>query len=98
VGIEAARTPVGVHHRVGVHGAVARPDATEPSQALRVAEDLAFDEQTLLAVLVEDHARRPLAKRGIHVAVPDVDGLEDVTVCVDDLVRTCHGLPPFSDP
>src|SRR5205814_2618659 len=56
-----------------------------------------LDLEALLAVVADDQARGTLAVRRLHVAVPDVDRLEDVTVRVDDLVRACHGSPPARD-
>ena len=61
---------------------------------LKLAEALpkrhARGEVERLAHVVEDHARGPLAIGGIDVPIPDVEGLEDVAVRVDDLVRARH--------
>src|SRR5439155_22024446 len=66
----------------------------------RIAQQLAFDAQALLAVVVDDEPRPALAEFGIHVLVPQVERLEDVAVGVDYVVRASHrqSLPRQSNP
>src|SRR5262249_58936717 len=73
---------------------LASADAAEQAEPLLAAENPALDEEPLFTVGIDDHARRTIAKRRIHVLVPQLDRLEDVTVCVDDVVGTRHGGPP----
>jgi hypothetical protein len=93
--VEAARAPFHVLHGDVVDSALAGADAADEAEPFRAAEDLALDEQTLLAVGVDDHLRRALAIGRIDVLLPDVDRLEDVTVGVDDVVRARHEKPPW---
>src|SRR5439155_25578757 len=91
VRIEAALAAFDVLHRRFRHRAVAGADAAEDPEPLRAAVDLAFDQQALLAVGVDDHSRRPVAIGGIDVGVEEVDGFEHVSIGVDHVVRACHG-------
>ena len=92
--VEAARTPFDVLHRDVIDRALTGADPADETEPFRAAQDLAFDEEPLLAVGVDDHPRRALAIRGVDVLLPDVDRLEDVSVGVDDVVRARHGLSP----
>src|SRR6266850_2196987 len=94
VGIEAAAPAIDVFHLALFHGALAGPDRADDAEALRAAEDLALYEQAFLAVGVDDDPGRAIAEARVDVLVPQVHGLEDVTVGVDDLVGTRHGWPP----
>ncbi len=94
VGIEAAAPAIDVFHLALFHCALAGPDRADDAEALRAAEDLALYEQAFLAVGVDDDPGRAIAEARVDVLVPQVHGLEDVTVGVDDLVGTRHGWPP----
>jgi hypothetical protein len=94
VRVEAARAPVHELHRRLVHLALPGADGADDVQPFLAAQHLVFDEQALLAVGVDDDLGSAVAEAGVDVLVPDVHGLEDVTVGVDDVVRAGHGDPP----
>src|SRR5262245_43619330 len=94
VRVEAAAPAIDVFHGALIDRALPGPDGADHAEALGAAEDLALDEQAFLAVGVDDDPRRPVAEARVDVLVPQVYGLEDVTVGVDDLVGTRHAWPP----
>src|ERR671925_1180801 len=85
VRIEAALAPFGIFQGVGLDDALPGADGTQAADAPRVAEQLAFDAQALLSVLVDHEPRPALAEFGIDIPVPEIERLEDVTVRVDDV-------------
>src|SRR5436309_1319406 len=95
VRIEAALAPIDVLHRLVFDLALPRADRADHAEALLAAEHLTLDVQALLAIRVAHDPRRAIAELGIDVLVPDVDGLEHVTVGVDDVVGSRHGGPPL---
>jgi hypothetical protein len=68
-----------------------RADRAEEAKALRAAQHLPVNGQTLFTVGVEEEPRRAVAVGGIDVLLPQVDGLEHVAVSVDNVVRPTHG-------
>src|SRR5262249_26857534 len=94
VRIEAALTAVDVLH-VFFDLALPGADRADHAEAFLAAEHLTLDVEPLLAVRVPHDAWRAIPEFGIDVLVPDVDGLEDVAVGVDDVVGTRHGGPPL---
>src|SRR5262249_48164984 len=97
VRVEAAAPTLDVFHGALVDHALSGPDGADHAETLRATEDLALDQQAFLAVGVDDDPRRAISEAGVDVLVPQVHGLEDVTVGVDDLVGTRHGWPPSGD-
>src|SRR5256714_6651532 len=87
-----------VLHRIPGAATLARAapaGAAEPG--LRAAEDLLLDDEALLAVLVLDQPRRPVAEAGLHVIVPQIERLEHMPVGIDDIVGATHQrVPPES--
>jgi len=41
---------------------------------------------------IDDEARRAVAILGIHVIVPEIERLQDVTIGVDDVIDAAHQL------
>src|SRR5438477_539419 len=79
--VETALAAFLVLHRIAGDDALARADpagAAEPG--LGAAEDLLLDDEALLAVLVFDQPRRPVAEAGLHVIVPQIERLEHMPV------------------
>ena len=75
-----------------IASAATTPAARRPRQVRRArlaADDLALDEQALLAVISVNEARPPVAERRIDVVVPQIERFEDVAVGVDDVVSRC---------
>ena len=71
-------------------------DRAEAADPPRIAQQLALDAKPLLAVLVDDQPRPPLAELGIDVFLPQRERFEDVTIGIDDVVGESHD--PFSFP
>src|SRR2546426_4641738 len=94
VRVETAPAALDILHGALVDHALPGPDGADDAEALRAAEDLALYEQAFLAVGVDDDPGRAIPEARVDVLVPQVHGLEDVTVGVDDLVGTRHGWPP----
>src|SRR3989441_1459474 len=90
VRVEPALAPFGVFQGVGLEESLPDADGTQAADPPRIAQQLAFDAQAFLAVVVDDEPRPALAEFGIHVFVPQVNRLEDVTVRVDYVVRARH--------
>ena len=88
--VEPAGLAVLVGHRVALDDALPRADRAGDPEPLRAAENLVLDLQPLLAVIVGDEARRPVAELRVDVVVPQVERLEDMTVGVDDVVGARH--------
>src|ERR1700730_18452122 len=95
VGIEAALAALFVRHRVVADDAVAGADRAERAKAFAPAKGPTVDAQTLLAILVDKQARRPIAERPINVVFPKIERLEDVAVGIDDIVYATHKSAPF---
>src|SRR6266850_2366068 len=91
VRVEPALAPFGVFQGVGLDDSLSDADGTQTADPPRIAQQLTFDAQALLAVVVDDKPRPALAEFGIDVLVPQVERLEDVTVGVDYVVRARHG-------
>src|SRR6185437_4666666 len=75
-------------------GAVARTDRAEIAEPLLAAQHLAADQQPGLAIFVDHRARRLVAVRRVHVALPKVERFEDMSVGVDDVVGATHDPSP----
>src|SRR4029077_16255431 len=90
VRVEPAPAPLGVLQGVCLDDSLPAADGTEAADTPGIAQQLAFDAQAFLAVVVDDEPRPALAELGIDVLVPQVEWLEDVAVCVDDVVRARH--------
>src|SRR6185503_9205992 len=89
--VEPARLAFLVFHRVGGDDTLPGADragAAEPG--LGAAEHLLLDHQPLLAVLVLEQARRPVAEARVDVAVPQIERFEHMTVGVDNVVGAAH--------
>src|SRR5262245_5399990 len=52
-----------------------------------------LDQQALLAVLVDVEPQRAVAMSRVNVLLPEVEGVEHVSVGVDDVVRGTHDWP-----
>src|ERR1700732_2442131 len=61
-----------------------------PDPALAVAARVLLDDEPLLAVLLLDDPRRPVAELGIDVFIPEIERLENVPVGGDDVVSATH--------
>ena len=94
VRVEPALAPFGVFQGVGLDDPLPDADGTQAADPPRIAQQLAFDAQAFLAVVVDDKPRPALAEFGIDVLVPQVERLEDVTVGVDYVVRARHRQSP----
>ena len=68
--VEPSRAPFGVGHRRGLDRALPRADPTDAAHSLLAAQDLLFDQQHFLAVIVDDQPWRAVAKRLVQVIVP----------------------------
>ena len=92
VGIEAALAPVGVFQ--AVEPDLALPDADRPqaADAARITQQLAFDGEPFLAVVVDDEPRPAFPERGLDIVVPQRERLENVAVGVDGFIGPCHCL------
>src|SRR6516162_7957074 len=77
VRVEAALAAFLVGHRVVANYPVTGADGTERSEASAPAKGLAIDAQTLLAVIVDKQARRPIPKVRFDVILPQIQRLED---------------------
>jgi hypothetical protein len=95
VRIEAALLALLVGHRVVADDAVAGANGTQRAKAPAPAKRPAVDAQTLLAVLVDKQARRPVTKARIDILLPQIQGLQDVAVGIDDVVDATHDPAPF---
>ena len=54
-----------------------------------------FHDQPFLAVLALDDPRRPIAEFRVHVLVPEIERLEDMTVGIDDIVLVTQDPSPL---
>src|SRR2546427_266063 len=90
VRVEAAFAPLGVFQGAGLDDALSGAHGTQATDPPRITQQLAFDAQAFLAIVVDDEPRPALAEFGIDVLVPQVEGLEDVAVCVDCVVLARH--------
>src|SRR5580693_6694447 len=95
VRVEAALAALAVCHRIVANDPITRADRAECAKPPASAKRLAIDAQALLAVLVDEEARRPIPKRRIDIVLPEVEWLEDVAVGIDDIVRAIHNPAPF---
>src|SRR5229473_3895475 len=93
--VEAAFAPLGVWHPV-LDRAVARADCAEPTET-----DLLFTTTPMNHVAVALETKNfafgrthelgtSLAKPRLDISLPKVGGFEDVTVCVDTIIRPGH--------
>src|SRR6185436_13830471 len=87
VRVEPAATPLGVLQGIGLDDPLADADGSQAADAPWIAQQLAFDAQAFLAVVVDDEPRPALAELGIDVPLPQVERLENVAVRVDHAVR-----------
>src|SRR5437773_3391905 len=90
VRIEAAFAALGIFQGAGFDDSLPGADGPQAADPPRITQQLAFDAQAFLAVVVDDKPRPALAEFGIDVLVPQVERLEDVTVGVDYVVRARH--------
>src|SRR5436309_5018006 len=90
VRVETAFASFGVFQGAGLDDALSGAHGTQATDPPRITQQLAFDAQALLAIVVDDEPRPALAEFGIDVLVPQVEGLEDVAVGVDYVVRARH--------
>src|SRR4029077_16850815 len=95
VRIEAALLALFVCHRVVADDAVASTNGTQRAKTSAPAERPAVDAQTLLAVLVDEESRRPVTEARIDVLLPQIQGLQDVAVGIDDVVGATQNPHPF---
>src|SRR5271165_4192603 len=70
--VEAPLAALFVCHRVIADDAVAGANRAKRSKAFAAAKGPAIDAQTLLAVLVDKKARRPIAECAIDVVLPQI--------------------------
>src|SRR5207249_7748863 len=87
VRVEPAVASFGIFQGIGLEDPLPDADGPQAADPPRIAQQLTFDAQAFLAVVVDDKPRPALAEFGIHVPVPQVEWLEDVTVRVDYVVR-----------
>src|SRR5205085_12475056 len=93
VRIEAAGAALIVFHLRRLDRALPRADAAYAAHPLLTAEQLTLDIELFLAGLrIDDEARRAVAILGIHVIVPEIERLQDVTIGVDDVIDAAHQL------
>ena len=90
--------PVDVLHGDVGHRALPGADGPDDAEALRAAQHLALHAQALLAVRVDEEARRALAVGGVDVLLPQVERLEHVPIGVDDVIGASHDASPFGSP
>ncbi len=93
--IEPALFPLGKFQAVELDCALADADRAEAADPPRIAEQFAVDAHALLAVLVDHHARPALAKRRVHILLPQRERLEDMTIGIDRVVGERHDPSPF---
>src|SRR6185312_3602033 len=93
--VEPALAALFVFHRVVDHRSLAGADTAQGADTLLAAEHLLLDHQALLAILIAHQARRPVAKRRIHVVAPECQGLQDVAIGIYYIVLTSHGTSPI---
>src|SRR5262249_49854039 len=92
--VEPALLPLGIFEAVELDRALPDADGAEAADPARVAQQFPVNGEALLAVLVDDMPRPPLAKGGVDILVPQRDGFEDMTIGIDRLVGTRHGRSP----
>jgi hypothetical protein len=90
VRVEPALLPFGIFEAVELDGALPDTDCAKAANPARIAQQLAFDAEALLAVFVDDKPRPTVAKFGINVPVLQVERLKDVAVGVDDIICPRH--------
>src|SRR5207245_2823830 len=90
VRVETAFASFGVFQGAGLDDALSGAHGTQATDPPRITQQLAFDAQAFLAIVVDDEPRPALAEFGIDVLVPQVEGLEDVAVGVDCVVLARH--------
>src|SRR6266853_3691049 len=93
--VEPALPSLAVLQRVIAHDAVAGANRADRPEALLAAKRLAVDAQALLAVLIDEASRRPVTERRIDVVLPQIERLENVTVCVNHIVCQTHHPTPL---
>src|SRR3989449_5840077 len=90
VRVEPAFAPLGIFQGAGLDDALPGADGPQAADPPRIAQQLALDAEAFLTVVVDDEPRPALAEFGTDVRVPQVEGLEDVAVGVDYVVRAGH--------
>jgi hypothetical protein len=85
VRVEPAPAPLGILEGAGLDDPLPDADGTQAADAPRIAQQLAFDAEALLAVVVDDKPRPALAELGI-------ERLEDVAVRVDRRTPTLRDI------
>src|SRR6185369_14765391 len=82
-----------VFHLRRLDRALPGADPADAAHPLLAAEELPLDVELFLAGLrIDDKTRRAVAILGIHVFVPEIERLQDVTIGVDDVVDAAHQL------
>src|SRR3954452_22910834 len=80
-----------VFHLRGLDLALPRANAADAAHALLAAQELALDIELFLAGLrVDDEPRRAVAEFRVHVFVPEIERLQDVTIGIDHVVGAAH--------
>jgi len=90
VRVEPALLAFGIFEAVELDGALPDADSAEAANSPRIAQQLAFDAEALLAVVVDDKPRPALAELGLDIFVPETERLENVAIGIDDVVGPRH--------
>jgi transposase len=92
--VETTGLAIDVRDRIGLDDALASPDRADPADVdPRIAPMLLDDEPLLARFVILYDARGAIAEGRIHVAAPQIERLENVTVRVDNVVSACHWRP-----
>ena len=93
--VEPALAAFLVLHRVAGDDALAGADPTGAAEpGLGAAQHLLLDDEPLLAVLILDQPRRPVAEFRVHVLVPQIERLKHMTIGIDDVIGATHQRVP----
>ena len=83
-----------LYSSVSAANALARADPADPADAdAAIADHVLLDDKALLPVVPFDDARRAIAEFWVDVFVPEIEGLENVAVRIDNVVSACHWRP-----
>ena len=94
VRIKTTGLAVLVCHSIGLDDALTSPDRAGAADIDPGVGLMLLDDQPLLARLAVLHdARGAIAEGRIHVAAPEIERLENVTVRVNNVVSACHWRP-----
>ena len=92
--VEAALLSFGIFEAVELDRTLPDANRAEAADPTGIAEQFAVDAEAFLAIVIDDEARPAFVEPGIHVLVPEIDRLEDVTVGIDGLIGAGHGRFP----